>query len=75
MLFESTLASIPRVVRRRWKAFRAEFYNGAKAYRTLGGNSGALYDDPHDLIALKVLENQDRLSNFMLDYLGMFFTV
>ncbi|KAH8803454.1 hypothetical protein F5884DRAFT_507896 [Xylogone sp. PMI_703] len=39
----------------------------------LWGNSVKKYDDIHDLVALRVPADQDRLSEFILDHFGLFF--
>jgi hypothetical protein len=39
------------------------------------GSSAAKYEDIHDLLALKVPANQDRLSSFILNNFGVFFLV
>lgn len=77
LLFESTLASIPPPSERILHAFRLGFFNGsfnnAKSFPTLGGHSAGLYDDINDLVALKVPENQDRLTTFAQERLcGLF---
>ncbi|KAH8816614.1 hypothetical protein F5884DRAFT_853049 [Xylogone sp. PMI_703] len=39
----------------------------------LWGGSAKMFDDPNDLVALRVLTDQDRLSEFILNYFGGFF--
>ncbi len=39
----------------------------------LWGSSETFFDDPHDLVALRVPANQDRLSEFILNNFGVFF--
>ena len=41
----------------------------------LWGNSVKKYDDEHDLVALRVPADQDRLSEFIINYLSVFFHV
>jgi hypothetical protein len=41
----------------------------------LWGNSVKKYDDVHDLVALRVPADQDRLSEFILNYFSVFFQV
>ena len=41
----------------------------------LWGNSVTKYDDVHDLVALRVPADQDRLSEFILNNFGVFFQV
>lgn len=41
----------------------------------LWGSSATLFDDPSDLVALRVPLDQDRLSDFILNYFGRFLPV
>lgn len=41
----------------------------------LWGSSETKYDDIHDLVALRVPADQDRLSEFILNNFGVFFQV
>jgi hypothetical protein len=41
----------------------------------LWGSSMKMFDDVHDLVALRVPENQDRLSEFLINNWGVFFQV
>jgi len=79
LLFESTLASLPPPSKRVLRAFRTEFFNegsdGSKGFPTLGGHSADLWDDIDDLVALRVQEDQDRLTRFAQDHLGCLFPV
>jgi hypothetical protein len=79
LLFESTLAALPPPSKGTMRAFRQVYYNqvGGKGepFPTLGGNSAGLYDDTDDLVALKVQETADRLSNFAHEWLGFMFPV
>jgi hypothetical protein len=38
-----------------------------------GGASETIFDDPHDLVALRVPADQDRLSKFIQNNFGVFF--
>ncbi|KAF2107287.1 hypothetical protein BDV96DRAFT_506453 [Lophiotrema nucula] len=77
LLFESTLASIPPPSKRVLNAFRLDFFNGPRdsktSFPTLGGHSADLYDNIDDLVALRVQEDQDRLTTFVQDRLGCLF--
>jgi hypothetical protein len=79
LLFESTLAALPPPSKGTMRAFRQVYYNQAggkgEPFPTLGGNSAGLYDDTDDLVALKVQETADRLSNFAHEWLGFMFPV
>lgn len=44
-------------------------------YPVLGGHSATIYDNIHDLVALKPLVYQDRLSRFVQKYLPILFRV
>lgn len=79
LLFESTLATLPRPSKGVLKAFRTEFNNEDEgkggAFPTLGGNSAGLYGDIDDLVALRVQDDQDRLANFVHEHLAFLFPV
>lgn len=79
LLFESTLATLPRPSKGVLKAFRMEFNNEGdskgKPFPTLGGNSAEIYDDVEDLVALRVQDDQDRLTTFAQEHLAFFFPV
>jgi hypothetical protein len=77
MFFESTLASLPRPSKNVFSAFRMEFNNEGKGkgepFPTLGGHSAGLYDDIDDLVALRVQDDQDRLTTFAQEHLAFLF--
>jgi hypothetical protein len=77
LLFESTLATLPRPSKGVLRAFQAEFYNQTQGkgepFPTLGGHSAGLYDDIDDLVALRVQEDQDRLTTFAQEHLAFLF--
>ncbi|KAH6860512.1 hypothetical protein B0T12DRAFT_454589 [Alternaria alternata] len=77
LLFESTLAALPRPPKGVFRAFRSVFYNESygksEAFPTLGGNSDELYDDIDDLVALRVNDDQDRLTIFAQKHLAFLF--
>ena len=79
LLFESTLASVKPPAKRTLEAFRFGFFNGKpgsdKSFPTLGGSGAALYDNREDLLALRMPESDDRLTNFARDHLGCLFPV
>ena len=79
LLFESTLATLPRPSKKVLKAFRTEFNNEGNgtdsAFPTLGGNSRELYNDIDDLVALRVQDDQDRMTTFAQEYLAFLFPV
>jgi hypothetical protein len=79
LLFESTLAALPPPSKGTMRAFRQVYYNQTDSkgepFPTLGGNSAALYDDIDDLVALRVQETSDRLTNFAHERLGFLFPV
>lgn len=47
----------------------------AKNLCIIGGHSKNLYDNVHEMVALKIPEQQDRLSQFVEDHLGYLFKV
>jgi len=79
LILESTLACFPEPSSKILKAFRRRFFNGDKgdeaSFPVLGGNSSKLFDDEHDLVALKAEEQQDRLTTFAQDHLAFLFQV
>jgi hypothetical protein len=79
LLFESTLAALPTPPKGILRAFREVFHNEAggkdTSFPTLGGHSADLYDDIDDLVALRVRETSDRLTNFAHERLGFLFSV
>lgn len=79
LLFESTLATLPRPPKGVLRAFRSVFYNESygksEAFPTLGGHSAGLYDDIDDLVALRVHDDQDRLTIFAQKHLAFLFPV
>ena len=79
LLFESTLATLPRPSKGILRAFLTEFYNQSdgkgEPFPTLGGHSAGLYDDIDDLVALRVQADQDRLTTFVQEHLAFLFPV
>lgn len=79
LALETQLASLPPPSKKVLQAFRTEYYHEipdkTKSFPTLGGRSAGLYDDADDLVALRVPENQDRLTAFVQDNLGFLFPV
>jgi hypothetical protein len=79
LLFESTLAALPPPPKGILRAFREVFHNEFSekdsSFPTLGGHSADLYDDIDDLVALRVRETSDRLTNFAHERLGFLFPV
>ncbi|KAG9192916.1 hypothetical protein G6011_11650 [Alternaria panax] len=79
LLFESTLATLPRPPKGVWRAFRSVFYNESQGksdpFPTLWGQSAGLYDDIDDLVALRVHGDQDRLTTFAQKHLAFLFPV
>jgi hypothetical protein len=79
LLFESTLATLPRPSKGVLRAFRTEFKNECNGiggtFPTLGGNSARLYDDIDELVALRVHDDEDRLTTFVYEYLAFLFPV
>lgn len=79
LIFESTLARLPEPNNKTLKAFRRRFFNGGSkddhAFPILGGHSSHLLDDADDLVALKVEEEQDRLTVFVQNHLAFLFQV
>lgn len=77
MIFESTLASIPRPDKNTLKAFRSNFFRkyGNEHLPLLEGHSSEIYDDPDDLVALHNSKPPDRLTMFVKNELGFLFKV
>ncbi|KAI4959092.1 hypothetical protein J4E86_002813 [Alternaria arbusti] len=79
LLFESTLATLPRPPKGVLRAFQMEFYNQSdgkgEPFPTLGGHSAGIYDDIDDLVALRVQDDQDRLTTFAQEHLAFLFPV
>jgi len=79
LLFESTLATLPRPPKGVIRAFQIEYYNQSDGKREpfpiLGGHSAGIYDDIDDLIALRVQDDQDRLTTFAQEHLAFLFPV
>jgi len=79
LLFESTLATLPRPPKSVLRAFQMEFYNRSdgkgEPFPTLGGHSAGIYDDIDDLVALRVQDDQDRLTTFAQERLAFLFPV
>lgn len=77
LLFESTLATLPPPTKRTLEAFRWHFFNGdptgPDSFPTLGGHSCDLFDDADDLMALRMAEDQDRLTAFVQNHLAFLF--
>jgi hypothetical protein len=61
------------------KALRNWFFNNTSGTKNgdniphLWGTSETIFDDPHDLVALRVPSDQDRLSEFIQNNFGLFF--
>lgn len=77
LIFESTLASVPRPDRNTLKAFRSNFFRklGNEHLPLLEGHSSEVYDDPNDLVALHNSKPADRLTTFVKNDLGFLFKV
>ena len=78
LLADSMLASLPPPSKRVLCAFRIEFFNeslGSKSFPTLGGHSAGLYDNLDDLVTLRAPEDQDQLTSFVQEHLGILFPV
>jgi hypothetical protein len=79
LLFESTLVTLPSPTKSVLRAFQKEYYNeGDKTcepFPTLGGSSAGIYDDIDDLVALRVQDDQDRLTRFAKEHLAFMFPV
>jgi hypothetical protein len=79
LMFESTLATMLPPSKKILHAFQDEFYNQhdgkSQPFPTLGGNSAGIYDDRDDLVALRVVDDLDRLTTFAQEHLAFFFPV
>ncbi|KAF1836973.1 hypothetical protein BDW02DRAFT_566567 [Decorospora gaudefroyi] len=79
LLFENTLATLPSPSKSILRAFQVEFYNRSDSkcepFPTLGGSSAGIYDDIDDLVALRMQEDQDRLTIFAQEHLAFLFPV
>ncbi|KAI3325131.1 hypothetical protein HD806DRAFT_492101 [Xylariaceae sp. AK1471] len=77
LLAESHIAALPPPDKRTFKAFRGELFKwdpeSSRSLCIIGGRTKFLYDDIEELVALRTLEHQDKLSQFAEDYLGLFF--
>ena len=69
LLFKSTLATLLLPIKRTLEAFYWYFFNGdpirPDSFPTLSGHSYNLFDDVNDFIALRMAEDQDRLTIFI----------
>ncbi|KAF2496386.1 hypothetical protein BU16DRAFT_509404 [Lophium mytilinum] len=78
LMFESTLLSLAPPSQRVLQALRIKFQNitpdDPEGWPTLGGASSNIYDDGNDLVALRTAPHQDRMTTFVRDRLGIFFT-
>jgi hypothetical protein len=76
---EITLAALPRPSKDVVSAFHTAVYTRSKSdgelFPTLGGHSAGLYDDIDDLVALRVQEDSDRLTNLVRKRMAFFFPV
>lgn len=77
LIFESTLASVPRPDKNTLKAFRSTFFRklGSEHLPLLEGHSSDVYDNPDDLVALHNSKPPDRLTMFVKNDLGFLFKV
>ncbi|KAI8944993.1 hypothetical protein F4801DRAFT_569960 [Xylaria longipes] len=77
LLAESHIAALPHPDKRTFKAFRGELFKWdrglGRSLCIIGGQSKLLYDNIEELVSLRGLEQQDKLSQFVEDYLGYFF--
>ena len=77
-MMESTLISLQPPFSRTLEACRNVFdnVNGPEgSFPALGGQSAKILDDPNDLMALRTLHEEDRLTRFLRHFLPEFFTV
>jgi hypothetical protein len=75
---ESTILSLRRPSRQAHDAFNRRFWNernGERTIPTLDGHSELLYEDRNDLLALKRVENEDRLTQMLRKFCPMLFRV
>jgi hypothetical protein len=79
LVLESTLASLSKPSRRTLDAVRHEFFKSKsgqdEGYSVLGGASRHLFDDEHDLIAMRSVPHQDRMTKLVRDQLPLIFKV
>ncbi|KAI4626296.1 uncharacterized protein J4E87_004797 [Alternaria ethzedia] len=79
LLLESTLVALPRPSKQVLKAFKTVFDNEGdgkeEPFPTLGGHSAGIYDDIDDLVALRIQDDQDRLTTFAQEHLAFLFPV
>ena len=79
MLFESELASLPPPNKKTLAAMLYEIDRGPKYSNgpryTFGGHSRHIYSDSKDLVSLKIVENEDRLTSAVERYLPLLFKV
>lgn len=78
LLLDTTLLSLSPPSNRVWDALRQRFHNTKPndpvGWPTLGGASIAILDDPSDLVSLKPPVEQDRMTTFVRDRLGVLFS-
>ena len=78
LLLDCTLLSYKRPHKRTLEAFRNNFHNVGSSigeYPTLGDSSERILDDANDLIALRTLQDDDRLTGMLRRYLAILFVV
>ena len=79
LVLESTMAALPPPSKTVWEAFKHEFdlkeSNKNGDFHVLGGESASLYDVRDELVALRLVENHDRLTRFAQANLGFIFPV
>jgi hypothetical protein len=79
LMFESTLATMLPPSKKVLCAFQEEYYNQNdgknQPFPTLGGHSAGIYDDRDDLVALRVVDDSDRLTKFAQERLAFLFPV
>ncbi|KAK8107055.1 uncharacterized protein PG998_009068 [Apiospora kogelbergensis] len=77
LLSESRITSLPTPDRRTLEAFRWQLWKGTPwmsgSKCALGGNGRYIYDDHNALVALKVPDQHDRMSQFAENHLGHLF--
>ena len=78
IILETTLLSLKRPSPRTLEAYRHVFNNvsaGKSSFPTLGGSSCGILDDRNDLMALRMPQEDDRLTRLLRHYCPVFFTV
>ena len=78
IVLESTLLSLKRPSPRTLEAYRHVFNNvspGKSSFPTLGGHGSAILDDRNDLMALKLPQEDDRLTRLLRHCCPVFFAV